>query len=218
MENTKMKDVKVFVGGKESVQRRFFIPAKADYADKAIFDELSIEKLCRDKKYTLKGYLEWAFSGTAYMELAHPMQENDLDWDFTEFQRLIVEYAKDFVSKGGKIFPPLPEQLGCNIINQNKFGYISSVPDIFIPSFKLERTDDGELDEATKAALWDFLASYYEFHRDHTMGTFVFKCPYTTGSKGIAWPKTFVEVLDQFKSWCANGKYRNKPYFSSSQS
>ncbi len=199
MENIKKKEVKVFVGGKESAQRRHFIPAKADYVDKAGFDELTIEKLCRDKKYSIQEYLEWAFSGDVYMQIAHPLQENALPWDYTEFQRLIVEYAEDFVSKGGKIFPPLPKQLGCNILNQNKFAYINSVPDMFIPSFKLERTENGLLDNTTKAALWDFLASYYELQRDHNVGTFVFKSPYTTGSKGVAWPKTFTEVLDQFK-------------------
>jgi hypothetical protein len=201
------------VGGTESIQRRFFIPAKADYSDRATFDELSIEDL-RIRKYTVKQFLDWAFSGDGYMQIAHPLQENDLPWDFIEFQTLLEVYANDFViRKGGKLFPRLPTQLGCNILLQNKFGYISSVSDMFIPSFKLERTESGELNEATKGALWDFLTSYYEFQRDNYMGTYVFKAPYTTASKGIAWPKTFTEVLDQFKSWCLNAAFDNKPYF-----
>lgn len=213
METLKKKDVKVFVGGKESNQRRFFIPAKAQYTGQMTYDELNIENLCRVQKFTIVQYLEWAFSGDVYMQIAHPLQENDLDWDYLEFQKLIVQYAERFVSKGGKIFPRLPKQLGCNIMNQNKFGYISSVPEMFIPSFKLQRTEDGELSEAVKAELWEFLASYYEFQRDNTMATFIFKSPYTTASKGIAWPKTFIDVLEQFKSWCINEKFRNIPYF-----
>jgi hypothetical protein len=213
MECINKKNVKVFTGGKESIQWRHFITAKAEYAGEATFDPLSIEELCRTRKYTVKEYLDWAFSGQGYMQIAHPLQENDLDWDFTEFQTLLVEYADDFVKRGGKVFPELPTQLGCNILLQNKFGYISSAPDMFIPSFRLKRTEDGELDEATKSTLWDFMVSYYEFQRDHTMGTYVFKAPYTTGSKGIAWPKSFTEVLDQFRSWCLNDKFRNKPYF-----
>jgi hypothetical protein len=157
--------------------------------------------------------LDWAFSGDGYMQIAHPLQENNLDWDFLEFQSLLVKYAEDFVQKGGKIFPKLPTQMGCNIILQNKFGYISSVSDMFIPSFRIERTEDGELDEVTKSALWDFMASYYEFQRDHTMGTYVLKVPYTSTSKGISFPKSFTDVLDQLKSWCLNEKFRNKPYF-----
>ena len=39
------KDIKVYVGGTESIQRSFFIPEKADYSDRATFDELSIEDL-----------------------------------------------------------------------------------------------------------------------------------------------------------------------------
>lgn len=210
--NTK-RIVRVFVGGKESVQRRFFTPAKAECTDKAVFEELSIEDLCRNKKFTVKEYLEWAFSGDVYQQIAHPLQENDLDWDYMEFQTSLVDCGREFVRKGGKIFPSLPTQLGCNIMLQNKFGYISSAPEMFIPSFALQRTEDGEIDEAKKAELWDFLASYYELQRDQTMGTFVFKSPYTTASKGVAWPKSFVEVLDQFRSWCLNDKFRNVPYF-----
>jgi hypothetical protein len=213
MENIIKKDVKVFVGGKESVQRRFYIPAKAEYTCKADFDELSIEDLCRTKKFTAIEYLDWAFSGEGYMQLAHPLQENDLDWDFLEFQKLLLEYAERFVQKGGKIFPQLPTQMGCNIMLQNKFGYISSISDMFIPSFRLDRTEDGELDEERKSNLWDFLTSYYEIQRDHTMGTFVFKAPYTSSSKGISWPKSLTDVLDQFKCWCLSDKFRNKPYF-----
>jgi hypothetical protein len=213
METAKKKVIKVFIGGKESIQSRFYLPAKAEYADQVTFDELSTEKLCRGKKFTVREYLDWAFSGDAYQQIAHPLQENDLDWDYLEFQRLIVDYGEEFVKKGGKIYPRLPRQLGCNIVMQNKFGYISSIPDMFIPSFKLERTIDGELDEATKVVLWDFMMSYYEFQRDHNMGTFVFKSPYTTSSKGIAWPKILTDVLDQFRSWCLNNKFRNSPYF-----
>jgi hypothetical protein len=214
MENIDKKDIKVFIGGKESIQWRPFVIAKAKYAVEATFDEMSIERLCRGTRtYTIEEYLSWAFSGKGYMQIAHPLQGNDLDWNFIEFQTLLVKYAQEFVQRGGKIFPELPTQLGCNILLQNKFGYISSVPDLFIPSFRLERTEDGELDEDTKSALWDFLASYYEFQRDHTMGTYIFKAPYTTGSKGIAWPKSFTAVLEQFKSWCLSTKFQNKPYF-----
>ena len=48
MNNIK-KDIKVYVGGTESKQRRFFIPAKADYSDKATFEELCIEDLRMNK-------------------------------------------------------------------------------------------------------------------------------------------------------------------------
>jgi hypothetical protein len=213
MDNNIKKNIKVYVGGKESVQRRSFIVAKAGFTGEADFEELSIEDLCRVQKFTAIEYLDWAFSGDGYMQIAHPLQENNLDWDFLEFQSLLVKYAEDFVQKGGKIFPKLPTQMGCNIILQNKFGYISSVSDMFIPSFRIERTEDGELDEVTKSALWDFMASYYEFQRDHTMGTYVLKVPYTSTSKGISFPKSFTDVLDQLKSWCLNEKFRNKPYF-----
>ena len=206
------KIVRAYIGGTLSYQQRYYTPQKAAYSVTYKFEELSLEELKR-RKYTSREYCEWAFGGHAFFQLAHPLQENDLPWDYNEFQSVIVEYATEFVNKGGRISPSKPSQMGCNILLQNKFGYISKVPDMFIPSFKLNRTEDGELDEETKGKLWDFLTEYYELHRDHLVGGFVFKAPFTTASKGIAWPKSFTEILDTFKSWCLNPKFDNLSYF-----
>jgi hypothetical protein len=52
MDNNIKKNIKVYVGGKESVQRRSFIVAKAGFTGEADFEELSIEDLCRVQKFT----------------------------------------------------------------------------------------------------------------------------------------------------------------------
>ena len=59
---------------------------------------------------------------------------------------------------------------------------------MFIPSFKLERTESGELEEATKGALWTFLLHITSISATIIWGhMYVLKAPYTTTSKeGIA--------------------------------
>jgi hypothetical protein len=62
-----------------------------------------------------------------------------LEWDAME--------CGDALYNGlnGHIGHPPPWELRCNILTQNKFGYITDLKDFAIPSMMLRRTSDGRL-------------------------------------------------------------------------
>lgn len=129
--------IHVFIGGQNSLQSTCFIGALNDLMWKrCIYDVVIVTtKDIREKDWTESMLVDWLLASDIHIIACHPHQgTKGFNWDVT------VLYG-ELARLDGHIGFPRGSQRECPIFSQDKYEYISAVPNYTIPTLKIPLTE-----------------------------------------------------------------------------
>lgn len=212
-------NIQVYTGGSIGLQTTFFKNAASNYALEADFNYFD-SAFVRNLDFTEKDFTNKCKSGDAYFIISHPMQGivdkrsgGGLDWNCMTFADTLYDGLKD------EIGFPEPEKLHDGSFTQDKYEYYKLLKDVCIPTLRLMRTKDGELDSEIRDEIYDFCCLNLEvpYHGDE--GGWAIKCPFTTNgnaqNKIVQFCKTIEDITIIFKQMCLKMNHEKEflPYF-----
>jgi hypothetical protein len=158
----KRKRIVVFTGGSNSQQKKFFTTAASNFAMEAEFEYFNTADV-RKADMTVESFAKRLKSGNGYAMISHPMQGvvdkrygGGLEWPCTQFAEDLHNFLKDSVG-----FPEPAKIFDC-VFTQDKYVYIEALKEITVPTLRLLRTVDGEMDREMRACVYDFCANHLE--------------------------------------------------------
>jgi hypothetical protein len=214
----KRKRIVIYTGGKHSQQLSLFKPAESKFALEVDFDFFNSADV-RNAEMTVRDFCKRLKSGDGYCVLSHPMQGvvdkrdgGGLEWPCTEVAEELNNSLKDSIG-----FPE-PAQLRCGVFTQDKYLAIEALEEITVPTLRLWKTKDGEMNRDSRVRVYNFCAKHLEMPIRNAKGGFVIKFPFTTNGNGrngaIKFCRNIKEVLRSFRKLCVkfNCETENIPY------
>ena len=160
------KVIRVFTGGKQSIQSGPFIHAVSEVRKRLLqgtdilrVESLNTQELCA-RKWQPNQFVDWLMSSHIHFILGHVHQSllnHNLVWD--------MEYAlSQYTRLKYHVGFPSGDQLQCPVFTQDKIKYVECLGDLAIKTLKIPLTEDGQYDQSCLSKVQRFVIIIRSFY------------------------------------------------------